>query len=127
MGLRTDGFSPFAQFGQTYPCLPVILIPCNLLPWVCMKNPYMFLSLLIPCPKSPKGKFNIYMQPLIKELKHLWNVGVETYDISKKQNFIIKAVILWTINDFPTYEMLSRWITAGRLACPYCVGEHKVG
>jgi len=28
---------------------------------------------------------------------------------------------MWTINDFPTYGMLSGWGTHGRLACPHCM------
>jgi len=90
-------FSLFGQFGQTYSCWPVILTSYNLPPWLCMKKPYMFLSLLIPRPKAPKGNFDIYIQPLIEELKQLWTVGVQTYDASMEQNFVMKAVILWTI------------------------------
>jgi hypothetical protein len=30
------------------------------------------------------------------------------------------ACLLWTINDFPAYAMLSGWSTKGKLACPYC-------
>jgi len=84
LGLCTDGFSSFGQFGQTYSCWLVILTPYNLPPWLCMKKPYMFLSLLIPGPKAPKGNFDVYMQPLIAELKQLWIIGAQTYDVSKK-------------------------------------------
>ena len=126
LGLCTDVFSPFGQFWQTYSCWPVILTPYNLPPWLCMKKPYMFLSLPIPGPKAPKGNFDIYIQPLIEESKQLWTVGVQTYDVSKKQNFVMKAAILWTISDFPAYGMLSGWLTAGRLACPYCMEHTKL-
>jgi len=85
----------------------------------------MFLSLLITGPKSPERNFDTYMQPLIEEFKHLWNVGVETYDVSKKQNFIMKTTILWTVSDFLAYGMLSGWMTARRLACPYCMEKTK--
>ena len=44
-----------------------------------------------------------------------------TYDIARKQNFTMKAAIIWTINDFPAYGMPFGWMTAGRLACPYCM------
>nr|GEW08497.1 hypothetical protein [Tanacetum cinerariifolium] len=44
---------------------------------------------------------------LIKELKTLWNDGVETYDAYRKNNFNMKATILWTVSDFPAYAMLS--------------------
>ncbi|XP_021603851.1 uncharacterized protein LOC110608873 [Manihot esculenta] len=48
-------------------------------------------------------------------------MGVETYDVDKKQNFLMRVALLWTISDFPAYAMLSGWSTAGRLACPYCM------
>ena len=34
--------------------------------------------------KNPKDKLDVFLQPLIAELNHLWDVGVNTYDISKK-------------------------------------------
>jgi hypothetical protein len=35
----------------------------------------------IPGPSNPKAKINVYLQPLIDELKLLWSEGVLTYDI----------------------------------------------
>ena len=46
-----------------------------------MKDEYMFLSIIVPGPKNPKGKLDVFLQPLIAELKTLWEVGVCTYDI----------------------------------------------
>ena len=46
---------------------------------------------------------------------------MDTYDISTKQNFQMRAALMWTISDFPAYSMLSGWSTAGKLACPYCM------
>jgi len=43
----------------------------------------------------------------------------------EKQNFMMKVALMWTINDFPTYGMLSGWSTSGRLACPYCMNNSK--
>jgi hypothetical protein len=83
----------------------------------------MFFTVIIPGIKNPKNKVDVYLQPLIDELNKLWSEGVLTYDIFMKQNFQLRATLLWTINDFPTYGMLSGWSTAGRLACPYCM-EH---
>ncbi|KAG8389720.1 hypothetical protein BUALT_Bualt01G0008100 [Buddleja alternifolia] len=60
-------------------------------------------------PKSPGKSLDGYLQPLIDELKTLWDVGVETYDASRKQNFQMKATLMWTISDFPAYRMLSGW------------------
>ncbi|XP_056691843.1 uncharacterized protein [Spinacia oleracea] len=69
LGLCTDGFAPHGTFGSQYSCWPVILTPYNLPPSMCMKRPFMFLSLLVPGPKNPKGNLDVYMQPLIEELK----------------------------------------------------------
>jgi len=78
--------------------------------------------LIIHGPHSPKGKIEVYFQPLIDELKQLWN-GVLTYDISKKTYFYKENYIKWSINDFPTYGMLLGWKTLGRLACLYCMNQ----
>ncbi|GJW56767.1 putative transposon, En/Spm-like protein [Tanacetum coccineum] len=42
-----------------------------------------------------------------------------------KENFIMKAVLLWMVSDFPTYATLSGWRTHGKLACPYCMGNSR--
>lgn len=76
--------------------------------------------MIIPGPKSPGNDINVYLQPLIEELKQLWEHGVETYDASLEQNFRLHAAILWTINDFSAYAVLSGWSTKGKLACPSC-------
>ncbi|XP_021737588.1 uncharacterized protein LOC110704118 [Chenopodium quinoa] len=72
LGMCTDGFAPNGKFGGQYSCWPVILTPYNFPPSMCMKKPFMFLSLLVPGPKNPKGNLDVYMQPLIEELKQLW-------------------------------------------------------
>ena len=124
LGLCTDGFQPFRQSGSQYSSWPIILTPYNLPPEMCMKEQYMFLTVIISGPRNPKDKLDVYLQPLISELQALWEIGVETYDISRKQNFMLRAALLWTIIDFPAYSMLSDWSASGRLACPYCMDEY---
>jgi hypothetical protein len=79
----------------------------------------MFLSTVIPGPSSPGRNIDVCLRPLINELVQLWSSGALTYDISRKQNFLMRAALMWTINDFPAYGMLSGWSTHGKLACPY--------
>ena len=98
----------------------VILVLYNLPPWLCMKQSYFMLSLLIPREKGLGNDIDVYMEPLIKELNELWEVGVNIYDASSKDTFQLHAAIMWTINDFPIYENLSSWCTYGRYACPPC-------
>ena len=85
-----------------------------------MKQSNFILSLLIPGPKSPGNKIDVYMQPLIKELKDLWDDGVETFDASTNQVFHLKAAVHSTISDFPGYANLSGWSTKGEYACTVC-------
>ncbi|KAL6564873.1 hypothetical protein OROMI_016323 [Orobanche minor] len=126
LGLASDGFNPFRNMNPPYSTWPVVLIPYNLPPWMCMKQPYFMLSLMIPGPQSPGNNIDIYLQPLIQELKELWDVGVPTYDASKKQNFDLKAALMWTISDFPGYAMLSGWSTKGKYACPVVHKERLI-
>jgi hypothetical protein len=62
---------------------------------------------------------------LIDELTQLWSFRALTYDISRKQNFVMRATLMWTINDFPAYGMVSGWSTHGKLASPYCMENNK--
>ncbi|XP_049349488.1 uncharacterized protein LOC125814082 [Solanum verrucosum] len=120
LGFTSDGFQPFRNSKSSHSIWPVVLIPYYLPPWLCMKQENFILSMLIPGPNGPGDAIDTYLQPLIEELKELWEVGIETFDASTKQNFKLNASLLWTINDFPAYENLSRWSTKGKLACPSC-------
>ncbi|XP_058787489.1 uncharacterized protein LOC131661866 isoform X2 [Vicia villosa] len=120
LGLASDGFNPFKTMTISHSTWPVVLIPYNLPPWMCMKQPNFILSLLIPGPKGPGNNIDVYMQPLVEELKELWEIGVKTFDACKKESFQMRAAIMWTINDFPAYANLSGWSTKGRYACPCC-------
>ena len=73
---------------------------------MCMTTPYMFLACIIPGPNNPKFEIDVHLQPLIDDLKTLW-LSVLTYDISRKENFLMSATFMWTIKDFPAYSMLS--------------------
>ena len=37
----------------------------------------------------------------------------------------MRAALMWTINDFPAYEMVSGWSMHGKLACLYCMENNK--
>ncbi|KAL6225022.1 hypothetical protein ACLB2K_003876 [Fragaria x ananassa] len=99
LGLATDGFNPYGNMSANHSTWPVLLFPYNIPPWKCMKEPYTFMSLLIPGPKSPGNDIDVYLEPLVDELKTLWETGVQTWDISTKQNFQMRAAVMWTIND----------------------------
>ena len=77
----------------------------------------MFLSMIVPRPNNPKNKIDVFLQHLIAELKQLWDVGVQTYDVSYKQNFQMSVALIWTISDFPTYSMLIFWLEYSWKTC----------
>ncbi|XP_024171598.1 uncharacterized protein LOC112177547 [Rosa chinensis] len=120
LGLASDGFNPFGTMSQSHSTWPVVMSVYNLPPWLCMKKPYLMLSLLIPGPTSPGNNIDVYLRPLVDELKILWEEGIPTYDAFKKEEFNMRAAVMWTINDFPAYAMLSGWSTKGYKACPHC-------
>ncbi|CAM8999795.1 unnamed protein product [Rhodiola kirilowii] len=48
-----------------------------------MKCRYMLLSLLISGPRQPGNDIDVYLAPLIDDLKLLWDEGVHIYDASR--------------------------------------------
>ncbi|GKB96012.1 hypothetical protein Tco_0982149 [Tanacetum coccineum] len=59
-------------------------------------------DLLILGPKSPGKDIDVYLKPLIDDLKDLLALkGVETIDAATGKTFNMRAMLLWTINDFP--------------------------
>jgi len=119
LGLASDGFNPFGNMSSKHSTWPVMLVPYNLPPWICMKQTSLLLSMIIPGLDSPGNDVDIYLQPLIDELLELWK-GVQTCDASSRKKFPLRAALLWTINDFPTLAYLYGWSTSGTYACPSC-------
>jgi hypothetical protein len=93
IGLATDGFTPFNMTAASYSCWHVIAIPYNLPPALFMKYEFMFLCLVIPGPEHPGVRLNVMLQPLIEELKKLWQ-GMEAYDCFKKQKFNLRQPLI---------------------------------
>ncbi|XP_042472164.1 uncharacterized protein LOC122054799 [Zingiber officinale] len=90
-----------------------------------MTTENLMLTLLIPGPKQPGNDIDVYLEPLVEDLKELWGIGVETYDAFSKLVFNMKAILMWTINDFPAYENLAGCATKGEFGCPICGEGHR--
>ncbi|KAI5349930.1 hypothetical protein L3X38_002821 [Prunus dulcis] len=71
LALSSDGFNPHSSLSSRYSCWPVILVTYNLPPWLCMKRKFMMLTLLISGPKQPENDIDVYLEPLIDDLKSL--------------------------------------------------------
>nr|GEY39898.1 hypothetical protein [Tanacetum cinerariifolium] len=100
---------------------PVILTTYNLPLWLCMKESSFMMKLLILGPESPGKDIDVYLRPLIEDLKVLWDrKGVETIDVASGQKFNMRAMVLWTINDFLTRISLFGWSGQGYNVCRTC-------
>ncbi|KAF5441866.1 hypothetical protein F2P56_037196 [Juglans regia] len=118
LGLAADGFNNMSISHSTW---PIMIIPYNLPPWMCMKRSTFMLSLIILGPSSTSIKIDVYLEPSITELKELWEVGSPTYNAYSKRMFTMRAALMWTINDFLAYGDLSGRSTKGRFACICCM------
>jgi hypothetical protein len=71
-----------------------------------MRPEFRFLSTIIPDPNNLDQNIDVFFQSLIDELTQLWSSRALTYDISTKQNFLIRATLMWIINDFQIFTPL---------------------
>ena len=69
LGLSCDGFNPFKHMHTNHSVWPVFIHVYNLPPWMCMKKSFAILTVLIPGPMEVGNDIDIYLQPLISELK----------------------------------------------------------
>ncbi|XP_056695469.1 uncharacterized protein [Spinacia oleracea] len=120
LGLSTDGMNPYSSISSTYSIWPVMLVAYNLPPSLCLKRKYIMLSMLISGPKQPGNDIDVYLTPLIDDLKLLWEKGVEVFDASRNEMINLRPMLFCTIQDYPAYSNLSGHTVKGRCACPIC-------
>lgn len=124
MGLVADGVNPFANQSSKYSMWPVLMITYNLPPWLVSRKFFISLMLLIPGEKalSPEA-FDVYLAPLVRDLQWLW-AGVQTMEKcvgGAIRVFTLQAILLWTVNNFLAYRLISGHQTKGYKGCPICV------
>jgi hypothetical protein len=100
------------------------MMPYNLPPNKCMKEEVMFLALIVPGLKDPVTKINVFMEPLIEELKRLWQ-GVEAYDNHLKCCFTLSAAYLWSIHDLLAYGFFLVGVSTAYFVVRYVWVTHK--
>jgi hypothetical protein len=71
LGMSMDGFHPHNNNSSLYSCWSVFIMPYNLPSNKCLKQYFIFLALIIPGPKEPKKQMNIFLCPLMEEMKEL--------------------------------------------------------
>jgi hypothetical protein len=118
--LSTNGMNSFGDLNSSHSTWSVILTIYNLPPSICQKRRYLLLTMLIFRPKQPGNDIDVFLEPLMEDMKKLWEEGVQMVDASLKKKFTLKAKIFVTITDYPGLFSLSRQIK-GKTGCVFCI------
>jgi hypothetical protein len=62
----------------------------------------------------------VFLEPLMEDMKILWEDRVDMIDASLKEKFTLKAIIFVTITDYPGLFSLSGQIK-GKTGCVVCI------
>jgi len=81
----------------SYSMWSVVLIAYNLPPWLCTKDPYKMLTLLIPGRNAPRKDIDVFLQPLVDKLKEPWGEEIIVHDATSNASFKMRAALLMTI------------------------------
>ena len=103
--LSTNGMNPFGDLSSTHSTWLVILT--NLPPYLCQKRRYLLLTMIISGLKQPGNDIYVFLEPLMEDMKVLWDDGVKMMDAYVKKEFTLKAIIFVTITDYPGLYALS--------------------
>lgn len=66
-------------------------------------------ELLIHSPTAPSNNMDVYLEPLYV-----------VYDSFLKDHFLLKAILLWSISDYPGLGTLAGCKVKGKQACIVC-------
>lgn len=77
-----------------------------------MKNEHLMLALIVLGRRQVRN-MDVYLQPLVDELKELWE-GIHVYDVSitnkTKRSFTLYGICAYTIHNYPSLRVRSRKI-----------------
>ena len=103
----------------------MLILIYNFEPWFITKKFFIALCILISGKHSPTSRgIGVFIRPLVKELLELWH-GVPALDFSKSEgsrSFSVRALVMWTISNFPALGLISGFCCKGYKGCP-CCGE----
>ena len=103
-----DGVNPYSLQNTNY-VWPIVVINNNISTWLSVKNEYLMLALIVPSRIQMKN-MDVYLQPLIDELKELWEV-IYVYDVSRpiatKISFRMYGICSYTTCDYPGLGVFS--------------------
>nr|KAJ0221410.1 hypothetical protein LSAT_V11C200065740 [Lactuca sativa] len=120
LGISADGVD-VNRGNRSHSVWPILTIIYNLPPWLCMKRKFIMLSLLIS--GTPGNDIDVFLTPFIDDMQLLFDIGVEKYDAYTQEQFKLREVVLWIINDYPALGTLSGCPYSGFQGCVLCGEE----
>lgn len=117
LGISADGVDVNKGMQKQHSVWPILTVIYNLPPELCMKRKFTMLSLIID--GGPCNDIDVMLEPFVEDLKELFE-GVECFDAMKQEMFTLRAVVLWTINDYPALGTLCGCRYQGGYACKVC-------
>jgi hypothetical protein len=110
LGLVVDGIISFKNAAMKHSTWVILMAICNLPLWLLTKKFFLSLVLLILGPKVPTSEtIDVFLAPVVRDLLKLWK-GLPCINMSKsirQQNFILRGMLIWTVNDLLEYGLLS--------------------
>jgi hypothetical protein len=98
-----DGVNPYFVQNTNYYFWHVVVINNNISLLLSMKNEHLMLALIFPGIRQLKN-MDVYLQPLVVELKELWE-GIHAYDVSRpittERSFTLYGIYAYKTHDYP--------------------------
>ena len=124
LGMALDRVNPFSNQSLSHSTWPVLIVNYNLPAWLVTKPFFILLALLIPGKESVTSKnIDVYLAPLLEELLEFWDSVTYVSEEPHRQQFTLRALLLWCIHDYLAYGLTSGQVTKGYRACTEC-GPH---
>ena len=109
LSIAMDGVNPYSLQNTNYSVWPVVVINNNIPPWLSVKNEHLMLALIVPGRRQVKN-MDVYLQPLVDELKELWD-GINVYDVSRpiaaERSFTLYGICAYMTHDYPGLGVFS--------------------
>jgi len=90
--LATDGMNLYGNLSSKHSSRLVLLMICNLSPFLCKKTKYMTLFMMILGPRQLGNDIDVYLKSLIDYLKLLLEEGVDVLDSYCQEIFRLHAM-----------------------------------
>jgi len=72
--------NPHGNMSNTYNTWLVMMTIYNLLLWLCMKHKFLMMLLLISGPRQSGNDIDVYLTPIIEDLKIILEEEIEVFD-----------------------------------------------